>query len=77
MPTWTSSNRTSTALLSDLRAEDANLPANERDASLAPDLFADSARVYVRMAEENVIGKSAYIENFSVEDLPAFRAVKE
>ena len=47
------------------------------DASLAPDLFADSARVYVRMAEENVIGKSAYIENFSVEDLPAFRAVKE
>ena len=31
------SNRTSTALLSDLRAEDANLPANERDASLAPD----------------------------------------
>ncbi len=47
------------------------------DASLAPDLFADSARVYVRMAEENVIGKSAYIENFSVEDLSAFRAVKE
>jgi len=47
------------------------------DASLAPDLFAGSARVYARMAEENIIGKSAYIANFSVEDLPDFRAVKE
>ncbi|NLZ19563.1 MAG: acyl-CoA dehydrogenase [Bacteroidales bacterium] len=47
------------------------------DAALAPELFADSARVYVRMAEENVIGKAAYIENFSIADLPAFRAVKE
>jgi hypothetical protein len=47
------------------------------DASLAPDLFAGSARVYARMAEENVIGKAAYIANFSVEDLPDFRAVKE
>jgi len=46
------------------------------DASLAPELFADSARVYARMAEEEVIGKAAYIENFRVEDLPAFRAVK-
>ncbi|MBO6237969.1 MAG: acyl-CoA dehydrogenase family protein, partial [Bacteroidales bacterium] len=47
------------------------------DASLAPDLFAGSARVYARMAEENVIGKAAYIANFSVKDLPDFRAVKE
>ena len=47
------------------------------DASLAPDLFAGSALVYARMAEENVIGKSAYIANFSVGDLPDFRAVKE
>ncbi len=47
------------------------------DASLAPELFADSARVYARMAEENVIGKAAYIEQFSIEDLSAFRAVKE
>ena len=47
------------------------------DASLAPDLFAGSARVYARMAEENVIGKAAYIANFSVGDLPDFRAVKE
>ena len=30
-----------------------------------------------RMAEENVIGKAAYIEQFSVGDLAAFRAVKE
>ena len=29
------------------------------------------------MAEENVIGKAAYIEHFSVEDLDAFRTVKE
>ncbi len=47
------------------------------DATLAPELFADSARVFVRMAEENVIGKAAYIEKFSVEDLSSFRAVKE
>ena len=47
------------------------------DASLAPELFADSARVYARMAEENIIGKAAYIEHFSIEDLSAFRAVKE
>ena len=47
------------------------------DASLAPDLFAGSARVYARMAEENVIGKAAYIANFSVGDLPDFRAAKE
>jgi hypothetical protein len=33
--------------------------------------------VYARMAEENVIGKAAYIEHFSIEDLSAFRAVKE
>ncbi len=47
------------------------------DASLAPDLFGDSARVYVQMTEENVIGKAAYIEHFSLKDLPAFRVVKE
>ena len=47
------------------------------DAGLAPELFADSARVYARMAEENIIGKAAYIEHFSVEDLDAFRTVKE
>ena len=44
------------------------------DANRAPELFAKSANVFVRMAEENVIAKSAYIENFQVEDLVNFRA---
>jgi len=47
------------------------------DATLAPELFADSAHVYARMTEENVIGKAAYIEHFNAEDLNAFRTVKE
>ncbi len=46
------------------------------DASRAPELFEKSANVYVRMAEENVLGKTAYIQNFNVEDLAAFRAVE-
>ncbi len=46
------------------------------DASSAPELFEKSANVYVRMAEENVLGKAAYIQNFNVEDLAAFRAVE-
>lgn len=46
------------------------------DASRAPELFEKSANVYVRMAEENVLGKAAYIQNFNVEDLAAFRAVE-
>ncbi|MBO4905769.1 MAG: acyl-CoA dehydrogenase family protein [Bacteroidaceae bacterium] len=36
--------------------------------------FAKSANVYVRMAEEDVIGKSAYIKAFNAEDLRNFRA---
>ncbi len=44
------------------------------DATRAPELFAKSANVYVRMTEEDVIGKSAYIQNFNVEDLNAFAA---
>ena len=46
------------------------------DAGAAPELFGESARVYARMAEEDIIGKAAYIEHFSVEDLTDFRAVK-
>ncbi|MBQ7471290.1 MAG: acyl-CoA dehydrogenase, partial [Prevotella sp.] len=46
-----------------------------RDAAKAPELFEKSANVYVRMAEENVLGKAAYIKNFRVEDLDSFRAV--
>ena len=46
------------------------------DATRAPELFAKSAQVYVRMTEEDVIGKAAYIKNFQVEDLGNFRAVE-
>ncbi len=44
------------------------------DATRAPELFTKSANVYVRMAEEDVIGKAAYIKNFKAEDLDSFRA---
>jgi alkylation response protein AidB-like acyl-CoA dehydrogenase len=47
-----------------------------RDASKAPELFEKSANVYVRIAEEDVIGKSAYIKAFSVEDLESFKAAE-
>ena len=43
------------------------------DASLAPELFADSARVYARMAEEDIIGKAAYIKAFNSTNLSNFR----
>ena len=46
------------------------------DATRAPELFAKSANVYVRMTEEDVLGKAAYIKNFTVADLPSFRAVE-
>ena len=44
------------------------------DASKAPELFEKSANVYVRMAEEDVIGKAAYIKAFNVNDLKSFVA---
>ena len=44
------------------------------DASKAPELFEKSANVYVRMAEEDVIGKAAYIKAFNVDDLKSFVA---
>ena len=40
----------------------------------APEMFAKSANVYVRMAEEEVLGHSAYIQNFKAEDLESFKA---
>ncbi len=46
------------------------------DATVAPELFLRSAKVYVRMAEETVAGKSAYIFAFNKEELPSFRAVE-
>jgi alkylation response protein AidB-like acyl-CoA dehydrogenase len=48
-----------------------------RDATKAPELFEKSANVYVRMAEENILGKAAYIKAFQVEDLKNFRAAEE
>jgi hypothetical protein len=48
-----------------------------RDATKAPELFEKSANVYVRMAEEDILGKSAYIKAFQVEDLDNFRAAEK
>ena len=44
------------------------------DATKSPELFAKSANVYVRMAEEEVLGHSAYIQDFQAEDLDSFKA---
>ena len=44
------------------------------DATKAPEMFAKSANVYVRMAEEEVLGHSAYITNYKEEDLESFKA---
>ena len=46
-----------------------------RDAAEAPELFLKSANVYVGMAEENILGKAAYIKAFRPENLTFFRAV--
>ena len=47
------------------------------DATRAPELFKKSANVYVRMTEEDVLGKAAYIKSFTVEDLKSFVAEEE
>ena len=44
------------------------------DATKAPEMFQKSANVYVRMAEEEVLGHSAYIQTFKAEDLESFKA---
>lgn len=44
------------------------------DATRAPELFEKSANVFVRMAEEEVIGKAAYIQAFHADDLKNFEA---
>ena len=46
------------------------------DAGKAPELFKKSAHVYVRMAEENVLGKAAYIKVFNADDLKSFEAAE-
>ena len=47
------------------------------DATSAPELFKKSANVYVRMTEEDVIGKVAYIKSFTVDDLKSFTVQEE
>jgi hypothetical protein len=47
-----------------------------RDATKAPELFEKSANVYIRMTEEDVLGKSTYIKFFKVEDLDCFKAAE-
>lgn len=44
------------------------------DATRAPELFEKSANVFVRMAEEEVMGKDAYIQAFHADDLKNFEA---
>jgi alkylation response protein AidB-like acyl-CoA dehydrogenase len=47
------------------------------DATNAPEMFTKSANVYVRMAEEEVLGHSAYVMNFKADDLANFRAAEQ
>lgn len=44
------------------------------DATRAPELFEKSANVFVRMAEEEVMGKASYIQAFQADDLKNFEA---
>ncbi len=44
------------------------------DATKAPELFAKSAQVYVRAAEEEVVGHAAYVMAFDADDLKNFVA---
>ena len=46
------------------------------DASKAPELFEKSGNVYVRMTEEDVLGKAAYIQAFKAEALKSFEAAE-
>ena len=43
------------------------------DASRAPELFAKSANVFVRHAEEEVLGHVKFIDSFSADDLAFYR----
>lgn len=43
----------------------------------APELFKKSANVYVRMTEEDVLCKVAYIKSFTAEDLKSLTVQEE
>ena len=47
------------------------------DASKSPELFKKSANVFVRMAEEEVIGHASYIKSFDPADLANFKATDD
>ena len=47
------------------------------DASKAPELFKKSANVFIRMAEEEVIGHASYIKSFDPADLANFKATDD
>ena len=47
------------------------------DTSKAPELFKKSANVFVRMAEEEVIGHASYIKSFDPADLANFKATDD
>lgn len=47
------------------------------DASKAPDLYAKSARVYTRLAEEEIIGHAAFVRAFVSDDLKDCRLILE
>lgn len=47
------------------------------DASKAPELYAKSAKVYARLAEEEIVGHAAFIKNFTADDLIECRMMEE
>lgn len=44
-----------------------------QDATKAPELFEKSAKVYVRYAEEEIVGHHYFINNFTKEDIEAYK----
>lgn len=47
------------------------------DASKAPELYVKSAKVYARLAEEEIVGHAAFIKNFTADDLKECRMMEE
>lgn len=47
------------------------------DASKAPELYSESANVYARLAEEEVVGHAAFVQSFTTDDLKHYRQVPE
>ncbi|MBM6992211.1 MAG: acyl-CoA dehydrogenase family protein [Prevotella sp.] len=47
------------------------------DATKAPEMYAKSAKVYARLAEEEVVGHADFIKSFSMDDLKDYRLMEE